>query len=76
MVRVLDRLEPTVPKATTMPRGANEDIGAYLGFPQDHPAVVISHGDIERVTAEVDQRAKVVRLQHRRTVATGDGRSP
>ena len=60
MVQVLERLEPTVPKAARMLREAEEDILAYLSFPREHHSSISSQSAIERVNAEVDRRAKVV----------------
>lgn len=60
MVQVLERLEPTVPKAAKMLREAEEDILAYLSFPREHHSSISSQSAIERVNAEVDRRAKVV----------------
>jgi transposase-like protein len=60
MDQVLERLEPTVPKAARMLREAEEDILAYLSFPREHHSSISSTNAIERVNAEVDRRAKVV----------------
>ena len=58
--QVLERLEPTVPKAAEMLTEADEDILAYLSFPREHHSSIRSTNAIERVNAEVDRRAKVV----------------
>ena len=58
--QVLERLEPTVPKAAEMLTEADEDILAYLSFPREHHSSIRSTNAIERVKAEVDRRAKVV----------------
>jgi putative transposase len=60
VAQVLERLEPTVPKAAEMLREAEEDILAYLSFPREHHSSISSTNAIERVNAEVDRRAKVV----------------
>ena len=60
MDQVLERLEPTVPKAARMLRCAEADILAYLSLPREHHSPISSQSAIERVNAEVDLRAKVV----------------
>ncbi len=60
VAQVLERLEPTVPKAAAMLRQAEPEILAHLAFPREHHGSISSTNAIERVNAEVDRRAKVV----------------
>ena len=60
VAQVLERLEPTVPKAAAMLRQAEAEILSYLAFPREHHSSISSTNAIERVNAEVDRRAKVV----------------
>jgi transposase-like protein len=60
VAQVLERLEPTAPKAAAMLRQAETEILAYLAFPREHHSSITSTDAIERVNAEVDRRAKVL----------------
>lgn len=57
MAQVLEQLEPAMPKAAKMLRGAELDTLVYLSLPEGAPNSATA---IERVNAEEDCRARVV----------------
>jgi putative transposase len=56
----LNVLEPRFPSVAAKLRAAEAEVLAYLDFPVDHWRSISSTNAIERVTAELDRRAKVV----------------
>ena len=58
--RALELLEPKHPKVAKLLRDAEDDVLAFMAFPQPHWSAISSSNAIERVNGEVDRRAKVV----------------
>lgn len=60
VARAIELLEPKHPKVASLLRNAEDDVLAYMAFPQQHWSAISSSNAIERVNGEVDRRAKVV----------------
>ena len=60
VTQALAVLEPRHERVAAMLRAAEDDVLAYLGYPQDHWKSISTTNPIERVNAEIDRRAKVV----------------
>lgn len=58
--RVVDSLEPKFPKAASLLTEAEEDILAYIAFPQDHWRKIYSTNPLERLHKEIKRRTDVV----------------
>jgi len=58
--RVADQLRPKVPKLATLMDEAEEDVLAYMTFPQQHRAKLHSTNPLERVNGEIKRRTEVV----------------
>ncbi len=58
--RVADQLRPKVPKLATLMDEAEEDVLAYMTFPQQHRAKLHSTNPLERLNGEIKRRTEVV----------------
>ncbi|MBX6378825.1 MAG: IS256 family transposase, partial [Clostridia bacterium] len=57
---VADQLEPRFPQAAALLREAEDDVLAYLAFPQEHGRRIASTNMLERVNRELARRCDVV----------------
>lgn len=57
---VADQLEPRFPQAAALLREAEDDVLAYLAFPQEHGRRIASTNILERVNRELARRCDVV----------------
>jgi putative transposase len=58
--RVADQLRPKVPKLAVLMDEAEEDVLAYMTFPQQHRAKLHSTNPLERLNGEIKRRTEVV----------------
>ena len=58
--RVADQLRPKLPKLATLMDETEEDVLAYMTFPQQHRSKLHSTNPLERVNAEIKRRTEVV----------------
>jgi putative transposase len=58
--RVADQLRPKVPKLAALMDEAEEDVLAYMTFPQQHRAKLHSTNPLERLNGEIKRRTEVV----------------
>jgi putative transposase len=58
--RVADQLRPKVPKLAALMDEAEEDVLAYMTFPQQHRSKLHSTNPLERVNGEIKRRTEVV----------------
>jgi putative transposase len=58
--RVADQLRPKVPKLAGLMDDAEEDVLAYMTFPQQHRAKLHSTNPLERLNGEIKRRTEVV----------------
>jgi len=58
--RVADQLRPKVPKLATLMDEAEQDVLAYMTFPQQHRAKLHSTNPLERLNGEIKRRTDVV----------------
>ena len=58
--RVADQLRPKVPKLATLMDEAEQDVLAYMTFPQQHRAKLHSTNPLQRVNGEIKRRTEVV----------------
>ncbi|MEM9049533.1 MAG: IS256 family transposase [Pseudomonadota bacterium] len=58
--RVADQVRDKLPKLATRMDGAEEDVLAYMTFPQQHRAKLHSTNPIERLNGEIKRRTDVV----------------
>jgi transposase-like protein len=58
--RVADQLRPKVPKLAVLMDEAEEDMLAYMTFPQQHRAKLHSTNPLERLNGEIKRRTEVV----------------
>jgi len=57
---VPDQMRPKLPKLATLPDEAEEDVLAFMTFPQQHRAKLHSTNPIERLNGETKRRTDVV----------------
>lgn len=57
---VADQMRPKLPKLATLMDGAEEDVLAYMIFPQQHRAKLHSTNPMERLNGEIQRRTDVV----------------
>jgi len=58
--RVADQLRPKVPKLAALMDEAEEDVLAYMTFPQQHRSKLHSTNPLERLNGEIKRRTEVV----------------
>ncbi len=58
--KVSDQLRPTVPKLAKLMDSAEEDVLAYMSFPQQHRTKLHSTNPLERLNGEIKRRTDVV----------------
>ena len=58
--QVADQMRPKLPKLATLMDGAEEDVLAYMTFPQQHRTKLHSTNPIERLNGEIKTRTDVV----------------
>ncbi|TNJ38686.1 IS256 family transposase [Phaeobacter sp. B1627] len=58
--QVADQMRPKLPKLATLMDGAEEDVLAYITFPQQHRTKLHSTNPIERLNGEIKRRTDVV----------------
>lgn len=58
--QVADQMRPKLPKLAILMDGAEEDVLAYMTFPQQHRAKLHSTNPIERLNGEIKRRTDVV----------------
>lgn len=58
--QVADQMRPKLPKLATLMDGAEEDVLAYMTFPQQHRTKLHGTNPIERLNGEIKRRTDVV----------------
>src|ERR1700757_1940346 len=58
--KIADQLRPKLPKLAAFPHEGEADVRAYLTFPAQHRAKLLSTNPIERLNGEIKRRTDVV----------------
>ena len=67
---VADQLRPRVPKLAALMDAAEEDVLAFMAFPQEHRAKIHSTNPLERVNCEIKRRTDVVGISPNEAAVT------
>lgn len=68
---VADQIRPLVPKLAAIMDEAGHDVLAYMSFPKEHRAKLLSNNPIERFNGEIKRRTKSSASSQTRTPSPG-----